>query len=110
VAALAERLPTSTTPEFVVDVGQSRHIAFDRDNSATLDFYNSVILDFSSRGNGALALRRGWSIIEHWGVWSIGTRSELAFPFERGTRGSLTFHLIGFVFLPPRTMTICLNA
>jgi hypothetical protein len=109
-AALAEKLPPSTSPEFVVDVGQSRHIAFDGNNSAALDFYNSVTLDFSSRGNGAFALGRGWSIIEHWGVWSIGARSELAFPFERGMRGSLAFQLIGFVFLPPRTMTICLKA
>jgi glycosyltransferase involved in cell wall biosynthesis len=100
--ALAAQLPPGGTAKFGVDAAPIRHIAADQDNAITLDF--------SSSGNGPLILGRGWSVIEHWGVWSIGTQAELAFPLEAGFSGALAFHLTGSVFSPPRVMTVCLKS
>jgi glycosyltransferase involved in cell wall biosynthesis len=105
-AALARELPPATIPEFSADVEQTRHIAVARDKPVNLDLDNSVTLDFSSRGNGELVLGRGWSITEDWGVYSIGEEAKLSFPLETYSGGFLTFRLIGFVFSPPRTMTV----
>jgi hypothetical protein len=101
IAALASELPPVTAPKFVMDAEPVRAIAGSGDQS--------VMLDFSLGGNGALLLGRGWSVIEPWGVWSIGGRAELTFPFERNFSGSVVLRLIGSVFLPPRTMTISLK-
>jgi hypothetical protein len=106
---LSQQLPPVTTPEFIVETEQNRHIAVGQDKSIRLEFGDSVTLDFSPRGNGALVLGRGWGISEHWGVYSIGARAELSFPLAADLCGSFAFHLIGFVFLPPRTMTICVR-
>ena len=100
--ALAAQLPPAGTPNLSVEAEQIRQIGPGRGNS--------VELDFSLSGNGALILGRGWSVIEHWGVWSIGTRAELVFPLERGFSGTLAVHLTGSVFLPPRAMTLCLKS
>ena len=106
-AALAQQLPPATTPEFVVDAAPHREVVFNKDNSAALDFHDPVTLDFSSRGDGVLLLGLGWSFVESWGVWSIGTRAEIHFPIAANSCGYLTLRLCGPVFLPPRNMSIC---
>ena len=99
--ALAEQLPPAVGSKFGAEVEQVREIGFFRDQPVTLDF--------SRGGNGALLLGPGWSVIEPWGVWSIGTRAELAFPIAGGSGGSLTLHLIGSVFSPPRKVSLCVK-
>jgi hypothetical protein len=67
---------------------------------------HSITVDFSSRGNGACLLGPGWSVLEPWGVWSIGRRAELVLPFGKQAGGALGIRLAGRVFMPPRDMTI----
>jgi glycosyltransferase involved in cell wall biosynthesis len=99
--ALVAQLPPAGIPTFSIEAGHIRRI----DPSIG----NSVTLDFSLTGNGTLILGRGWSVTEHWGVWSIGTRAELVFPLEKGFSGTFAFHVTGSVFSPPRAMTFCLK-
>ena len=103
-AALAQQLPPPTMPEFVIDASNDGVML---SNLAARDVNDPVTLDFSSSGGGALLLGSGWSVVEPWGVWSIGTRAEIGFPIAPGSSGSLTLRLIGRVYWPPRNMTIC---
>jgi glycosyltransferase involved in cell wall biosynthesis len=44
-------------------------------------------VDFSSLGNGWLALRSGWDEPESWGVWSVAKRADVVFDLDpRGDR------------------------
>jgi glycosyltransferase involved in cell wall biosynthesis len=95
---LAAELPTAGSAKLEVEPPQVTEIAFGNDNQ--------IVLGFSTHGNGALFLGAGWSSMEHWGVWSLGTRSELALPLPANFGGTLSIRLIGFVFLPPRRMSI----
>jgi glycosyltransferase involved in cell wall biosynthesis len=95
---LAQELPTPGIGKLDIEPPQLTQIAFGNDNR--------VALDFSTNGNGALFLGAGWSSLEHWGVWSLGTRADLTFPLPANFGGTMSIQLIGFVFLPPRRMTI----
>jgi glycosyltransferase involved in cell wall biosynthesis len=95
-AALAHELPTAGNAQFEIEPAPVTQIAFGNANRVTLDF--------SANGNGAFFLGAGWSSLEHWGVWSLGTRSELTLALPVNFRGSLSIQLTGFVFLPPRSM------
>jgi hypothetical protein len=101
VTALAGQLPLAGPSVFVAETPPVREIGGVGKESITIDF--------SQRGNGALLLGRGWSVIEHWGVWSIGTRAEIAFPIAAKFSGSIMLHLIGSVFLPPRNLSLCIK-
>ncbi|NIA01841.1 MAG: hypothetical protein GWP15_00495 [Nitrospirae bacterium] len=46
-------------------------------------------LHFSKGGNGERCLRRGWSVPELWGIWSIGKQSELSFKLPKSLSGNL---------------------
>ena len=70
----------------------------------------SIAADLSARGNGACFLGAGWSALEPWGVWSIGSRSHLVFPYRTPPRGPLRIQLCGRVFNPPRDVTIHVQA
>ena len=65
-----------------------------------------VALDFTTEGNGAHFLRSGWSYLDSSGVWSIGSRSELALPVRGGVGGTFHIRLAGEVFHPPRTLKV----
>jgi glycosyltransferase involved in cell wall biosynthesis len=69
-----------------------------------LDSSNRMTLNFSKAGNGALILGLGWGGVENWGVWSLGSRSDLVFPFDARFHGSLKITISGRVFHPPRTL------
>jgi hypothetical protein len=97
-AVLSTQLTPVNAPKFAADPAQILPLAF-RDG-------NSVTFEFTLRGNGAHILRRGWGYIETWGVRSLGARSELTFPLDAEFSGLLTIQLIGFVFSPPRTISI----
>src|SRR5262245_177607 len=59
-------------------------------------------LEFSRLGNGACVLGAGWSVLEHWGVWSVGARSDLFLPYRTPPGGPVRIRLSGRVFMPPR--------
>lgn len=90
--------PPRNPPSLLVEPAQTEVIAFDPSAPA--------ILDFSLEGNGALLLGLGWSNIENWGVWSIGSRSELVLPLEGPLPGALRISVHGQVFRPPRSLRL----
>lgn len=70
-------------------------------------------VDFSSRGNGGLALRSGWDEPESWGVWSIAKRADLVFDLDtRGDRPR-SIRIEGRMFVHPKfpraTGSVALN-
>jgi glycosyltransferase involved in cell wall biosynthesis len=99
--ALASELPPVTALKFITQAPQVREITRSGDHH--------LILDFSLGGNGALMLGRGWSVIEPWGVWSIGPRAELTFPIAAKFHGPMVLQLSGSVFSPPRTLSIAVK-
>jgi len=70
----------------------------------------SIAVEFSARGNGACFLGAGWSALEPWGDWSIGSRSHLILPYRTLPGGPPRIRLCGRVFNPPRDVTILVQA
>jgi glycosyltransferase involved in cell wall biosynthesis len=70
-------------------------------------------VDFSSLGNGALALRSGWDEPESWGVWSVARRADVV--FDLGPRGDRprSIRIEGRMFVHPKfaraTGSVALN-
>jgi hypothetical protein len=46
-------------------------------------------------------LRRGWSFPEHWGIWSVGSKSMLQLAFDRGTLFPVTAKFDLHALVPP---------
>jgi glycosyltransferase involved in cell wall biosynthesis len=70
----------------------------------------SITVDFSAHGNGTCLLGPGWSVLEPWGVWSVGRRSDLILPFRTSPGGPVRIRLSGRVYRPPRDVTILVQA
>ncbi len=71
------------------------------------------VLRFSHGGNGVRFLRRGWSIPEPWGIWSIGKQSELALQLSNKVSGNvfLTVRANPFVYFgcPKKEIKVLVN-
>jgi hypothetical protein len=100
----ATRLLHRLLPEPVFD-SFPVHVEPAQTEVIALDASESIRLNFSNSGNGALLLGLGWSGLEDWGVWSVGPRSELVFPLKTFS-GSLIVAIHGQLFHPPRTLRI----
>jgi hypothetical protein len=70
----------------------------------------SLTVAFSTAGNGACLLGPGWSVLEHWGVWSIARQAVLVLPVRTRPAGAVTIRLVGRVFRPPRDVTLHVQA
>jgi hypothetical protein len=71
------------------------------------------IVEFSSGGNGGLALRSGWDEPEPWGVWSIAKRADVVFDLEKGEDRLRSIRIEGRMFVHPKfpraTGSVALN-
>jgi len=94
---------SSVDIDVVTERAQVREINPEKDFETTLSF--------NPAGNAFALLGSGWSRLEHWGVWSIGHRSELVLKVGRPYDGAITFRVVGQVFCPPRKLSgaLCLN-
>lgn len=48
-------------------------------------------------------LRRGWSFPEHWGIWSVGSKSIVQLAFDRGTLFPVTANFDLYALVPPNS-------
>lgn len=59
----------------------------------------ALALKFSAGGNGVPLLGRGWSVLEGWGVWTIGKDSEIDLRIPASTKGNLRLAVKGYAFV-----------
>ena len=55
----------------------------------------------STGGNGAPFLSSGWSVLEGWGVWSIGHQSEIALRLSPPATGDLRLTVTSHAYVHP---------
>jgi len=64
-----------------------------------LNYHLENILRFSYDGKSQSFLGKGWSFPEQWGIWSLGTESEIALSITEPLCGNLRLIVHAFAFL-----------